>query len=344
MCCECIRRCMLMVGLMMAVGGLNFGQQQVLNGTVFSDPESELTCNNMSGSRKRPREEAMLMTTPTHQNQQHLTLLNMQTMGTANPNANANASPSAVALSQGVPLVSTGLQLAAFEETARINQAPTLTAASTTSHTNLMSLLGDDLAAQMQQQQQEIDQLVKLHSEKVRLALEEKRRAHARALLATIEDGIVSRIKSKEAELERVSRKNLELEERVKQLSLEAQIWQNVAKNNEAAANTLKANFEQVLAQNREQQHSREGLGDSVAEDAQSCCNDGDQEDDHSRTLRENRELKEQRICRCCRSTFSSVLLLPCRHFCLCKDCECRVDSCPICKSPKNASVQVYLC
>lgn len=355
-----------------SVAGLNFGQQQVLNGTVFSDPESELTCN-ISGSRKRPREEEILLTQQQRQQiSQHLTLMNMNNMNMnmgmnmnmnmsmsmpefqqqKNNNINMTTTTTVLPVSlpqQSMGLVSTGLQLA-YDDSSRLNQTSTSTSArnananaSASSSSTLFSLLGDDLTVQMQQQLEEIDQLINIHNEKVRIALEEKRQRHSRALVATVEEGIMRRIKAKEAELDKLNRRNLELEERVKQLSVENQIWQNVAKNNESIANTLKTNLEQVLAQTREQS-MREGRGDSEAEDAQSCCHDGvDAEDAHTRTLRENRELMEQRTCRVCRTNMSCILLLPCRHLCLCKDCESRLEKCPLCKSAKNASVQVYM-
>lgn len=355
-----------------SVAGLNFGQQQVLNGTVFSDPESELTCN-ISGSRKRPREEEILLTQQQRQQiSQHLTLMNMNNMNMnmgmnmnmnmsmsmpefqqqKNNNINMTTTTTALPVSlppQSMGLVSTGLQLA-YDDSSRLNQTSTSSSArnananaSASSSSTLLSHLSDDLTVQLQQQVEEIDQLINMHNEKVRIALEEKRQRHSRALVATVEEGILRRLKAKESELEKLNRRNLELEERVKQLSVESQIWQNVAKNNESIANTLKTNLEQVLAQTREQS-MREGRGDSEAEDAQSCCHDGvDTEDAHTRTLRENRELKEQRTCRVCRTNMSCILLLPCRHLCLCKDCESRLEKCPLCKEAKNASVPVYM-
>ncbi|GLJ21344.1 hypothetical protein SUGI_0392540 [Cryptomeria japonica] len=338
-----------------SVAGLNFGQQHVLNGTVFSDPESELTCNNMSGSRKRAREDEIMLTQHQRQQISQLTLMNMNMSMNMNMNMNMadlqqkNAAAAVTAsLPQSLGLVPTGLQLA-YEDARLNNPAPASTSArntnpsssSNSSSSTRLCIFGDDLTAQMQRHQEEIDQLITMHNEKIRIAVEEKRQRHNRVLVAALEEGILRRLEGKDAELEKASRKNAELEERLKQLSVESQIWQNVAKNNESIANTLRANLEQVLVQTREQ--SREGRGDSEAEDAQSCCHDSDADDAHSRTLRENIELKEQRICRVCRSNSCCILLLPCRHLCVCKDCDTRLENCPLCKSTKNASVQVYM-
>ncbi|GLJ14722.1 hypothetical protein SUGI_0238600 [Cryptomeria japonica] len=66
-------------------------------------------------------------------------------------------------------------------------------------------------------------------------------------LVVLLEEGILRRLKGKEAELERTCCKNAELEKCLKQLSVASQIWQNVANNNENIANTPRENLEQVL-------------------------------------------------------------------------------------------------
>uniref|UniRef100_A0A0D6R431 RING-type domain-containing protein n=1 Tax=Araucaria cunninghamii TaxID=56994 RepID=A0A0D6R431_ARACU len=320
-------------------GGI-FGQ--AFNGTVFSDPESELTCN-LSGSRKRPRQDEQqqqLLLAQRQRISQQLQLMSMPEF--QHKNMTTVTVPPSGSMAQAPHLVSTGLQLAAYDDS-RLNQNATSTSGrNNTIFPALVSLLGDDLSAQLQQQNEEIERFMRHQSEKVRLTIEEKNQRHSRALVATVEEGIMRKLKEKETELENATRRNAELEDHVKQLTMDNQIWQTMAKNHEAMVNTLRNNLEQVVAQCRE--HSREGYGDSEADDAESCChNDTAAADEHARTLKENKELKAQMTCRVCRRNDICILLLPCRHLCLCKECGGRLDTCPLCNSLKDASVQIYM-
>ncbi|XP_068666853.1 probable BOI-related E3 ubiquitin-protein ligase 2 [Aristolochia californica] len=306
----------------------NYAGQPIFTGTVFSDLESELTCN-LSGSRKRSREDHQMALT--QQQQQHMS----SQLRFANLPKVADKSDN--------PAASAGLQLS-YEENRMIESAGTSTSGRSTS---IFSPLCQDLASCLYQQNLEIDALIRLQSEKLRLGLEEARKRHCRSLLSILEQQVLKRLREKEMELENASRRNAELEEKVRQISAENQIWFNVAKNNEAIVSNLRTNLEQILLQNAGP--AKEGYGDStdrvgaLADDAQSCCHVDEQTETPEKTQRENREMKRRKACKVCKENDVSVLLLPCRHLCLCKDCESKLDTCPICKSMKNASLQIFM-
>jgi E3 ubiquitin-protein ligase BOI-like protein len=334
------------------VGGPSLVHQPAMNATLFNcnnnERDNELACT-LLGSRKRAREGDVLINQRQQQqhqlfNQSSLSQLqqhqHQQVLNVADYRSHATGGPMVIP-PPSTRGVSTGLHLT-FED----DQLNSTSSASTSGRGNisspLLSIVSEDLSTQIQQESEEIKLLFKAQGEQVCQLLEEKRQQHSRALLAAIEEGISQRFRDKDLEMENMKRQNLELAEHVKQLSIKVHNWQAKARANEAMVTALKSNLQQAqqaVALSLEQ--SKEGCGDSEADDAASSHHGDD--DAHARTFKENRELREQRTCRVCRCNDVSILLLPCRHLCLCKECEARLDACPLCRSLKNASVQVYM-
>lgn len=159
------------------------------------------------------------------------------------------------------------------------------------------------------------------------------------SFLSSIEKGVGKKLREKEFEIENMNRKNKELVERVKQVTMEVQSWHYRAKYNESLVNVLKSNLKQVLAQGAMQ--GKEGCGDSEVDDAASYT-------DHIQLgvvgcSGNPTSMKKQVNCRACKVREVCVLLLPCRHLCLCMDCEGFIDVCPVCQVMKTASVQVFM-
>uniref|UniRef100_A0A0A8XTL5 Uncharacterized protein n=1 Tax=Arundo donax TaxID=35708 RepID=A0A0A8XTL5_ARUDO len=134
------------------------------------------------------------------------------------------------------------------------------------------------------------------------------------------------------AELERARCHNAELEERLRQLSAEGQAWLGVAKSHEAIAEGLRVTLDHLL-----QQPAAVDGGD--AEDAQSCCF----ETAPAGVAGDAASPVASRSCKSCGGAEACVLLLPCRHLCLCRACEAAADACPVCAATKNASLHVLL-
>lgn len=204
----------------------------------------------------------------------------------------------------------------------------------------LLFLLSEGLASQIKQQRDEIDQFLQAQGEQMRRALAEKRQKHYRALITAAEETVARRLREKEAEMERATRRNAELEARAAQLSAEAQVWQAKAKTQEAAAASLQAQLQHAIMS---------GGGVGPAEDGAgglSCAAAGVEnqaEDAESAYVDPERVVMSAPKCRGCGKRVASVVVLPCRHLCACTGCDKRFRACPVCLTVKNSTVEVYL-
>ncbi|KAG6749090.1 hypothetical protein POTOM_046132 [Populus tomentosa] len=241
----------------------------------------------------------------------------------------------------------------------------------------LLSLIGDDIDSELQRQDVEVDKFLKIQSsgipfvvgvsvknvgrvffslllielmvveekmgytklgDRLRQTILEKVQADQLQTISLVEEKVLQKLRQKEAEVESINKKNIELEEKMEQLSMEAGAWQERARYNENMINALKLNIQQVYAQSRD---SKEGCGDSEVDDTASCCN-GRVIDFHLLS-NDNNDMKELMTCKACRVNEVCMLLLPCKHLCLCKDCESKLSFCPLCRSSKLIGMEVYM-
>ena len=276
------------------------------NNTVLSDlPRSELTCNDNYGfvPRKRAR------------------------MAGDEPAGLADLARQRLVLQQAAAMH--GLMLPCDAQSRAVGSGAASTSGRVANAAGLNTLLYN--------QGVEMDALIRLETERIRAGLEEARRRHARAALATVERAAAGRLQAVEAELERARYRNGELEERLRQMTAEGQAWLGVAKSHEAVAAGLRATLDQLL----QPPCAVAGAGEGDADDAQSCCFEtpaGDNADDAA-----SKAVTAAPSCKACGQGDACVLLLPCRHLSLCGACEPSVDTCPVCAATKNASLHVLL-
>ncbi|GMI91150.1 S-ribonuclease binding protein 1 [Hibiscus trionum] len=202
----------------------------------------------------------------------------------------------------------------------------------------LLSLIGDDLDNELQRQDAEIDRFLKVQGDRLRQSVLEKVQANQLQTISLVEEKVFQKLREKETEVEDINKKNMELEERVEQLTMEAGAWQQRARYNENMITALKFNLQQVYAQSRD---SKEGCGDSEVDDTASCCN-GRAIDFHL-LCNENSNKKELMTCKVCAVNEACMLLLPCKHLCLCKSCESKLSFCPLCQSSKFIGMEVFM-
>ncbi|XP_020581457.1 probable BOI-related E3 ubiquitin-protein ligase 2 [Phalaenopsis equestris] len=298
-----------------------------INPAVLSDlPQSDLTCNVSRFSRKRRMDETMIAAAaPIYER-------------ICFRNAAAAESVRADALASAA-----GFQVASGFSFAGIESAAASTSGVSSSYLYSGSDVNPELLALLYQQGNEIDDLLRCQSEMIRLGMEELRKKYCREVLFSLGQRAINRLREKEIELENLKQKNADLEERARKISGESLIWFNLAKNNEAVVSSLKTSLEQAMIQNSTASPTKEGYGDSdcspfPADDARSCCFETALSSPPA-----HEELRRRMVCQVCREKNVCVLVLPCKHLCLCKSCDAGADTCPTCRSHKNATLQIFM-
>lgn len=204
----------------------------------------------------------------------------------------------------------------------------------------IYSVLSDDIAAQLRQQRDEVDQFLHVQGEQLRRALAEKRHRHHCALLGAAEEFVSRQLREKEAEAGRAAQRNAELEAQAARLSAEARAWQARAKAGEATAAALQAQLQHAVMSATCTKDTG-GCGGDAAEDAESTYEDPDRV-----VAVTNNNIYNNcsgPTCRACQRRVATVVLLPCRHLSLCNGCDRTVTNqrCPVCFSFKESSVEV---
>jgi E3 ubiquitin-protein ligase BOI and related proteins len=169
----------------------------------------------------------------------------------------------------------------------------------------------------------EIDALLRAECDRMQAGLG---RARTRQRLELTRLAAARRLREKEAELGAALRRAAGLEERVRQAAAESQ-----ARANEAVAVGLRAALDRSRTA-----PPVEGFGESEPVPFGEAAADDAQPEDTAGASPAGSNNK--RACRACGEREASVLLLPCRHLCLCKACERRVVAC---LAAKNASIHV---
>ena len=64
---------------------------------------------------------------------------------------------------------------------------------------------------------------------------------------------------------------------------------------------------------------------------------------DTEQLVEENRQLKDQRLCKICLDFDATVAFLPCGHLVCCSDCAPAMRKCPICRAYVKGTVKTFL-
>ncbi|KAL3819244.1 hypothetical protein ACJIZ3_005149 [Penstemon smallii] len=225
--------------------------------------------------------------------------------------------------------VSTGLKLS-YDDDER-NSSITYASGSMKTASSVFQSLSNDIKREFDQQEEELNRFVRTEEENMLKGLRELKQRHMASFLTSLEKSFLTKLNEKNLELETITLKNKELVEKMKQVTTEAQNWCYMAKYNESVVNFLKTNIQQLTQGGLNQ--GKEGLGENDINDAVSSAGGS----------RRSSSVKNNMVCKSCKTKEVSVLLMPCRHLCLCKECEGLVSVCPVCQMMATATFEVFL-
>ncbi|XP_020274233.1 probable BOI-related E3 ubiquitin-protein ligase 2 [Asparagus officinalis] len=196
---------------------------------------------------------------------------------------------------------------------------------------NRLSSAGGVFDRELQRMDAEIDSFIRLQGDLLRKSILEKVQAKQYQTLACFEEKFRQKIQEKELQIQDFTKRNMELEEQFRKLHHQVSMWQQEAKINEDMIDALRLKLQHA-------QNNREGCGDSEV-DSVSCSK---RAIDFQLLSNENKK-EESVACKVCGVNDMCMLLLPCRHLCLCKDCEVKLNLCPVCQCSKFFGVEVYM-
>ena len=166
--------------------------------------------------------------------------------------------------------------------------------------------------------------------------LQEQKRQQLGLLLKKLESKALPILKQKDEVIALAAKRTEELEEFLKKLEFENQTWQRMAQENEAMVISLNNTIEQL-------RENASGCFNNGEEDAESCCDVSGRAEEGFLDAADDIARKMVMVCKGCNSRNSCILFLPCRHLCSCEVCEAFLDSCPLCQTPKKASVEALM-
>jgi len=170
-------------------------------------------------------------------------------------------------------------------------------------------------------------------------------------LLKNLETRSVHILKKKDEQIAQAMKKRVELEEYLRKLEAENSKWQMLAQEKENMALSLYKTLEEMTESGNFLNNG------TVANDAASCCGEtgGIEEMEEEATSEKGLECGgvnelEQitrregvMLCKSCHSRSSCFLFLPCRHLSSCKVCNASLEACPVCRTPKKATIELRL-
>lgn len=198
-----------------------------------------------------------------------------------------------------------------------------------------------------------------MQSQKIKMEIAARQREALRILFDGVEASLINRLKENEEEILDVGKLNVALQERAKSLNAENQLFKHVENIMEAMTRSQNVNTTLpsdtnkglpasggVVADSMNNSGKNEERGGQRRKSATTAGTGGDVAGKGDKLVRETEANSRCRMCKKCGERESCVLVLPCKHLCLCTLCsEANLEAatCPGCNSLIKEMVCVSL-
>ncbi|CAL9092796.1 unnamed protein product [Musa textilis] len=176
----------------------------------------------------------------------------------------------------------------------------------------------------LEKQGDEIDQFLRQQSDMLVAELRQQAKRHTAAMVRSLQAKASFLLRQRDEELAKANKVGVELELRLKSAEEDRARWQIVAMENEAMAISLHNTLEQVR------------------EPCFSTTNGVPTEEAAAPEPTARMSSTTPGRCRVCEHRDACVVLLPCSHLCCCAPCASFLEGCPLCRSVKRGSVEVF--
>ncbi|XP_047309314.1 BOI-related E3 ubiquitin-protein ligase 1-like [Impatiens glandulifera] len=210
---------------------------------------------------------------------------------------------------------------------------------------DLPPTVGDKISLLIRQQQMETDSLINEHVKKLKMDLLGRHAQQTKQLLASLSEGYLGKMKEQSDEIWRKGRDIWFLEQKIQKLTEDNKSLMNSAMTSEANANSIQGKLDQLL----DYYNSNERMLAVVnAEEVESQCDSNYHivelagETEGGNGCGHDGFVPEKYKCKACGEMEASVLLLPCKHLCLCSSCGNNMRrTCPACETNIDATIRV---
>ncbi|KAH0451566.1 hypothetical protein IEQ34_018865 [Dendrobium chrysotoxum] len=192
-------------------------------------------------------------------------------------------------------------------------------------------------------QTEEFDRFLLMQIEQLKSTLQQQWKQQLSYMAVNLEAKFIKLLMQKDKDLAEEKKGAMRLVKFLQKALSEKEKWEKVARKLYSMASALNQTLQQV----QKPCFSSTGREINREEERASCFRSPKEEeevDDDEPSAKRRKVINCQgssSLCQICSSSSACLLILPCRHLCLCKQCEALHCRCPVCKCVKKETIEV---